>query len=132
MVERYIHKSIDLLELMVQATAKIVYVQDSKVTGSACLLSGFIYFATSLISSKIFFGLFVLGIFTLPYYYREHQDMVDKKVCSIVAKTKLLVEEYSVLARDQSIIFYHQFVSFVQQTTIKSSDNVQQSAKKFN
>ncbi|KAI8085444.1 Reticulon-domain-containing protein [Thamnidium elegans] len=128
LVDYYIHKLVDLVELGVQTTAKIVYVQDTKVTGVACLLSAFIYFATSFIASKIFFGLFVLAIFTIPYYYEEHQDFVDENITTGVAKTKVLVEQYTGLVQQYSITFYNQSIALVQKY-IKSkstNDNEQQ------
>ncbi|GAA5805375.1 hypothetical protein HPULCUR_010891 [Helicostylum pulchrum] len=124
LVDYYIHKLVDLLELGVQTTAKIVYVQDTKTTGVACLLSGFIYFATSFIASKIFFGLFVLAIFTVPYNYEEHQECVDECIRTGVAKTKVCAEQYTGLVQQYSIAFYRQAVAFLLQKSI--NDNEQQ------
>lgn len=120
LINYYIHKFVDILEIIAQQIAKIVLVEDSKTTGLVCLLSGFIYLATSLVPTKVFFGLFVLALFTVPYYYEEHQEIVDEKVNMLVKKLKATVDKYSTVVRRNSATFYEYYINLVQQQLAKT------------
>lgn len=115
LIEFYIHKAVDLLEIVVQGTAKVVYVEDTKTTGLACVLSAFIYFATSLVPTKVFFGIFILCLFTVPYFYEEHQDSIDEIVTDLIEKTKSLIDKYCTIVQTNSSTLYKQYVAMVQQ-----------------
>lgn len=78
-------------------------------------MSAFIYFATSLVPTKVFFGLFIFCLFTVPYYYEEHQDTIDEKLTVLVEKSKILVGKYSTIVRRNSATIYTQSVAMVQQ-----------------
>lgn len=115
LTEFYLHKTIDVLEVAVQATARTIYVEDTKTTGVICLLSGLIYVATSYIPTKVFFGLFILAVFTMPYYYSKHQDVVDEHLNLIMKKSKVAVDKYSNLVRRNSTTIYNNSIAIVQQ-----------------
>jgi hypothetical protein len=104
MIVYYVDKCIDVLELITQQTAKIIYVENSKVTAVAFLCSGFIYVATGLIPTKVFFGLFVLALFTVPYFYEQYEDEVDLYWVSAQDSCQQIVTEYGQLVRSQSSI----------------------------
>jgi hypothetical protein len=105
----------DVLEVVAQATARIIYVEDTKTTGVVCLLSGLIYFATSLVPTKVFVGLFILAVFTIPYHYTKHQDTVDQYIDLMMKKSKVAVDKYSTLVRRNSTTMYNQSIALVQQ-----------------
>lgn len=111
----------DVLEIVAQYTDKIVYVEDTKITGLVCLLSAFTYFATSLVPTKVFLGLFVLAVFTVPYYYEQHQVIVDEKVNLILEKSKSVMDKYSTVVRRNSAIVYDYSIALVQQQLAKKS-----------
>lgn len=98
----------DILELVAQKTAKIVFVEDTKTTGLACSASAVIYFLTSLIPTKVFFGLLVLALFTIPYYYEQHQDLVDEHLQLIQEKSRVLMDKYGTVARQHATVYTKQ------------------------
>ncbi|KAG2199510.1 hypothetical protein INT47_009964 [Mucor saturninus] len=115
LIDYYIHKAVDVLEIVVQGTVKIVYVYDTKTTGFACILSACIYFATSLVPTKVFFGAFILCLFTVPYFYEQHQDTLDESLTTLLEKSKLLLEKYRTIVQTHSTTLYQQSVVLLQQ-----------------
>ncbi|KAI9478090.1 MAG: Reticulon-domain-containing protein [Benjaminiella poitrasii] len=109
--EHTVHTLIDILEIVVQKTARIVLVKDSKVTAIACLVSAYIYLTTSIISStKTVLGLLVLKLFTLPYYYERHEDDVDRQWWEIQDTVKTALARYLIDLRRDAIIIYEQTI----------------------
>jgi ABC-type enterochelin transport system permease subunit len=106
MITYYTDKCVDVLELVAQKTAKIVYVEDAKTTALAFFCSGFIYVATGLIPTKVFFGLFVLGLFTMPYFYEQYEEEVDLYVLIARDTCLQLIAKYVQLVRSQSIVLF--------------------------
>ncbi|KAF1804220.1 Reticulon-domain-containing protein [Mucor lusitanicus] len=109
-INYYVHKSVDILELVAQQTAKIVLVEDTKTTGLACLVSAVIYVLTSLIPTKVFFGLLVLALFTVPYFYEKHQDVVDEQLQSLQEKSQVLMDKYGAVVRQQANVYSKQIM----------------------
>ncbi|KAI8641871.1 Reticulon-domain-containing protein [Parasitella parasitica] len=126
-MDYYIHKSVDILELVAQQTAKIVFVQDTKTTSLACLASGVIYFLTSLIPTKVFFGLLIVALFTAPYYYEKHQDLVDEQLLLLQKKSLVWKEKYGAVARQQAAVHTKQIIAF----SAGLIDILQQGIKKY-
>ncbi|CAO0793920.1 unnamed protein product [Mucor circinelloides] len=106
----YVHKSVDILELVAQQTAKIVFVEDTKTTGLACLVSAVIYFMTSLIPTKVFFGLLVFALFTVPYFYEKHQELVDEHLQSMQEKFQVLMDKYGAVAHHHATVYTKQIM----------------------
>lgn len=115
LIDYYIHKAVDLLEIVIGATIKIVYVHDTKTTGLACIVSACIYLATSFVPTKVFFGSFILCLFTVPYFYEQHQETLDEAMASFIQQSKLLFEKYSTIVQTHSTTLYHQSVVLLQQ-----------------
>lgn len=115
LVNYYLNKTIDVLESVAQATARIIYVEDTRTSGVICLLSAFIYYATSFVPTKVFLGLFVLAVFTVPYHYDKHQDIVDAHLNKIMNRSKTVMDKYSTLVRRNSATLYNQSIALVQQ-----------------
>lgn len=114
LVNYYLNKTIDALETVAQATARIIYVEDTKTSGVICLISAFIYYATSFVPTKVFLGLFVLAVFTVPFHYDKHQEVVDAHLNKIMNRSKTVVDKYSSLVRRNSATFYNQSIALVQ------------------
>lgn len=109
-IDYYVHKSVDILELVAQQTAKIVFVEDTKTTGLACLVSAVIYFMTSIIPTKVFFSLLVLALFTVPYFYEKHQDLVDEQLQSLQEKAQVLMDKYGTVVRQHASVYSKQIM----------------------
>ncbi|KAK4520126.1 uncharacterized protein ATC70_008256 [Mucor velutinosus] len=109
-IDYYVHKSVDILELVAQQTAKIVFVEDTKITGLACLVSAVIYLLTSLIPTKVFFGLLVMALFTVPYFYEKYQDIVDEQLQLLQEKFQTLMDKYGTVARQHATVYTKQVV----------------------
>ncbi|CEP17114.1 hypothetical protein [Parasitella parasitica] len=126
-MDYYIHKSVDILELVAQQIAKIVFVQDTKTTSLACLASGVIYLMTSLIPTKVFFGLLVVALFTAPYYYDKHQDLVDEQLLLLQEKSLVWKDKYGAVARNQAALYTKQILTF----SAGLGNTLQQEIKKY-
>lgn len=100
----------DILELIAQKTAKVVFVEDTKTSSLACLTSAVIYFLTSLIPTKVFFSLLALGLFTIPYYYEKHQDVVDEHLQLMQEKSQILIDKYGTVACQHLIVYAKQIL----------------------
>ncbi|GAN11221.1 hypothetical protein MAM1_0508d10780 [Mucor ambiguus] len=109
-IDYYVHKSVDILELAAQHTAKIVFVEDTKTTGLACLVSAAIYLLTSLIPTKVFFGLLVLALFTIPYFYEKHQDEVDDQLQLMQEKAQVLMDKYGIVVCQHATVYTKQIM----------------------
>ncbi|KAL9542712.1 hypothetical protein MBANPS3_008466 [Mucor bainieri] len=109
-IDYYVHKSVDILELVAQQTAKIVFVEDTKTTGLACLVSAVIYLLTSLIPTKVFFGLLVLALFTVPYFYEKHQDAVDEQLQLLQEKSQVVMDKYGTVVRQHATVYSKQIM----------------------
>lgn len=79
---------------------------DSKLTGIAFAISLFTYYIAGFIPTKLFVSLFVVGLFTIPYYYGQHQEEVDAYLLSLQQDSKTAFHRYSAITREHSKTVY--------------------------
>lgn len=106
MIAYYTNKVVDVLELVAQKMAKIVFVADTRSTAISFFSSGFIYVTTGLISTKIFFGLFILALFTVPYFYEQHKKEMDVYISVAQEKCQQLATKYGQLIHSKSAVLF--------------------------
>jgi hypothetical protein len=96
------------MEVFIQKAATVVLVHDSKLTGVVFCISLAVYYITSFIPTKVFFGLFVVGLFSIPYYYDQHQEKVDGYLLQLQQKSQSTVDKYSTIVKRRSSSVYEQ------------------------
>lgn len=91
LLDYYLHKSLDVLEVLVQKAVKVMLVEDQKVTVVYFFVALCVYYSTRLLSVKILTELVVLSLFIVPYRYAKHQKTVDTYLSLIQERMEIVV-----------------------------------------
>ncbi|RCH93574.1 hypothetical protein CU098_010590, partial [Rhizopus stolonifer] len=100
-MEHTIPVFMDILEIMAQKSAKVIYVEDTNTTAQVCLISAFVYMIAGIVPIKMLFGLFIVGVFTMPYGYERHRGCIEQQIKTYRAQFIMAMNRYDQVSRER-------------------------------
>ncbi|CAO3598568.1 unnamed protein product [Absidia cylindrospora] len=102
------HLTVDVFEVIAQQLAKLILIEDNTQSAVSVTISYFLWTLAKYISTKYLVGIFLIGAFTLPRLYLQHQETINSHVAILCEKGCILARQYGGVASNKVQQLYNQ------------------------